>query len=332
MPSTTPFRFILVPVDGSKLAEQAIPTALAIAQRTRAKVRLVLVHHEFQPLMFMEPGEIYIRTRLAIEKADREYLTELVQHLRAEEGKALTSALLKGPVAPTLVEYARDIGADLVVMTSHGRGGVRRAWLGSVADELVRTLEVPLIVVRPSEKGTAPEPISLRKIGVPLDGSSLAEAVLEPVTALARMWDAEISLVQVVRPIGLASDPPLFPTGYSDQETRIRRDVAQDYTQDVVERLRGLGVKATGVVLLGAAIPDTLLHFFHTEGVGLVAMATHGRGGVRRLVLGSVADKLIRAAEVSVMVVRPRSKARRGRGRGGKAKGSFASALVLSTV
>jgi nucleotide-binding universal stress UspA family protein len=275
---------------------------------------LVLVHHDHQALPFADAGEVYTKTLLAIEKADREYLTKLVQRVRTESGRAVTSARLRGPVAPALAQYSREIGADLVVMTTHGRGGLRRAWLGSVADELVRTLKVPTILLRPREQGVAPAAISWKKIGVPLDGSSLAEAVLEPVAALARVWDAEVLLVQVVPPIVLTSEPVFpYPAGFAEQETRIRREAAQDYIQDVAERLRGLDVKTTGVAVLGSGIADTLLSFFQSEGVALAAIATHGRGGVRRLVLGSVADKLVRAAELPVLVVRPTSAPRRGR-------------------
>jgi nucleotide-binding universal stress UspA family protein len=197
-------------------------------------------------------------------------------------------------------------------MTTHGRGGWRRAWLGSVADALVRSLEIPLILIRPSEKTTVAQPTNFDQVVVPLDGSPLAEAVLGPVTALARACDSEVTLVQVVRLIPLASDPPLpFPTGYAEKETQIQRDVAQDYLQDIASRIRESGVKATGQAVIGDGVANTLLDFLHGGRAALVAIATHGRGGVRRLVLGSVADKLIRAAEVPVMVVRPRAVQRR---------------------
>jgi len=287
---------------------------MAIAQRTQASLRLALVHRELNPLLFVEPVDISTRTRLALEKADQDYMSELMQTLRPQLGEGLTLALLKGPIAPTLTKYARDIGADLVVMTSHGRGGLRRAWLGSVADELVRTLERPVIILRPDEKRTTPQPIDLAKIGVPLDGSPLAETVLEPVLALARLWGSEVSLVQVVRPIVLTTDPQLpFPTGYADQQTKIRQSTVQEYIEAVAKRLRADGVKASGTALLGGAVTDTLLEFFHSEKVGLVAISTHGRGGVRRLVLGSVADKLVRAAEMPMLVLRPHTAARRPR-------------------
>jgi len=318
------FQSILVPLDGSPLAEEAIPIALAIAERARSKVKLVLVHH---PLL-MEPGPAYIKLELAMQKADREYLRSVAARLRERLGRALSSAVLQGPVAQTLARYIRELGTDLVVMTSHGRGGVRRAWLGSTTDQLVRTSEVPILVVRAREGNAAEPSVGLTEMLVPLDGSPLAEAVLEPAAALARLWDGEISLVQVVRPVVLTSDPLLpFPSGYADQATAIRREAAQDYIRDVAERLRESGVKASGVAVLGGGIAETLLNLARPERVSLVAVATHGRGGLRRLVLGSVADKLVRAAEVPVLVVRPA--ARRSR-RSSKERNVSVSARTAS--
>ena len=303
------FRAILVPVDGSPLAEQAIPSALAIAERARGKVTFVLVHQVLQPLLLMEPGEVYTRTELAIQTAGREYLRALTEGLRKQTGRTISSAVLKGPAALTLAEYVGAIGADLVVMTTHGRGGFRRAWLGSVADQLIRSLEVPVLVVRPSEHGRGADSVNFGEMLVPLDGSPLAEAILEPAAALARLWDAEISLLQVVSPVVLTRDPPLpWPTGYDEQLTAIREEAAQDYLHDIAERLREQGVKASGLAVIGGGIAETLIDLARPDRVGLVAIATHGRGGLRRLVLGSVADKLVRAAEVPVLVYRPSSR------------------------
>ena len=294
-----------MPLDGSLVAEQAIPFALAIAERARSKVKLVLVHH---PIL-MEPGPAYTKVELAMQKANREYLRSVAARLRERLGRALSSAVLQGPIAQTLAKYIRELSTDLVVMTTHGRGGLRRAWLGSVTDQLIRMSEVPILVVRPREGNAAESAVDLAEILVPLDGSPLAEAALEPAAALARLWDGEMSLVQVVRPVVLTSDPPLpFPTGYADQATGMRRESAQDYIRDVAERLRESGVKASGVAVLGDGIADTLLNLARPERVGLMAMATHGRGSLRRLALGSVADKLVRAAEVPVLVIRPSSR------------------------
>jgi nucleotide-binding universal stress UspA family protein len=304
MSSPGSFQSILVPLDGSPLAEQAIPYAQAIAERARCKLKLVLIH---EPLMLMEPGPAYTKVELAMQKVDREYLNSVTARLRERLGRFVSSAVLQGmPVAQTLATYIRELGADLVVMTTHGRGGLRRAWLGSVADQLIRSSEIPILVVRPAEGGAARREVEIKEVLVALDGSPLAEAALEPATALARLWDAEISLVQVVRPVVLTSNPPLpFPAGYSDQATAFRRETAQDYIRDVAERLRESGVRSTGVAVIGEPVPDILIDLASPERVSLVAVSTHGIGGLKRFVLGSVADKLVRAAEVPVLVLRP---------------------------
>jgi nucleotide-binding universal stress UspA family protein len=316
MSRSASFRSILVPVDGSRLAEQAVPIALAIAELAGSKVRLVLVHQIHQPRVLMEPAHVYTRTEAGLQKTDRDYLRGLVGRVGERMGRAVSSVMLKGTVALTLAEYVREVGADLVVMTTHGRGGVRRAWLGSVTDQLIRTLEVPVLAVRAREGAAPTETVSVPEILVPLDGSPLAEAVLEPAAALARLWGAKVSLVQIVQPVLLATDPaPPFPSGYDEQLTAVQRDAAQDYLRGVAERLREQGIEATGIAVLGGATADTILDLARSERVGLVALATHGRGGVRRLALGSVADKLVRAADVPVLVVRPtgkRSKRRSG--------------------
>lgn len=299
------FRLIIVPVDGSQLAEQALPLAVAIAERARSKVKLVLVHRQLHHGLLESTGE-FARTELAVHQSERNYLKNLLSTVRNRLGRAVSSATLRGPVTPALAEYIRDAGGDLVVMTTHGEGGVRRAWLGSTADQLIRTVQVPVLLVRAAEKGAAQAPAEFGEILVPLDGSPMAEAALEPAAAFARLWDGEISLVQVVAPVSLYADQPLaFPLGFDDRFTEMRRDAAGDYVRDVAERLREAGVKASGVAILGGSVADTLLEIAQPKRTGLVVLATHGRGGARRMVLGSVADKLVRAAQVPVLVVRP---------------------------
>jgi nucleotide-binding universal stress UspA family protein len=302
---TQPVRLqsILVPLDGSELAEQALPIAQAIAERARCKLKLVLVHDR----IILKPGPDYTRLELAMQKADREYLKSVTTAMREQLGRMVSSAVLQGsPVAETLARYTRELGADLVVMTTHGRGGLRRAWLGSVTDQLIRSAEVPVLVIRPGEAGAAPRVWERGEILVALDGSPLAEAALEPAIEVARLWDSELSLVQVVTPITPTSGPHLtFPSGYADQMTATRRESAQDYIRDMAEQIRESGVRASGVAVIGGAAPETLIELADPERVGLIVVATHGLGGLRRMVLGSVADKVVRGASVPVLVVRP---------------------------
>jgi nucleotide-binding universal stress UspA family protein len=309
------FQSILVPLDGSELAEQAIPIAQAIAERARSKLKLVLVHDR---IILVKPGLDYTRLELAMQKADREYLKSVTARVRERLGRLVSSAVLRGlPVVETLARYARELGADLVVMTTHGRGGLRRAWLGSVTDQLIRSTEVPVLVVRPGEARVERPVWEPGEILVALDGSPLAEAALEPAVEVARLWDAELSLVQIVRPILPTDDPRLtLPASYSDQVTAIRRESAQDYIRDVAEGVRDAGIRASGVAVIGNSVPETLIELAEPERVSLMVVATHGLGGLRRMVLGSVADKVVRGANVPVLVVRPT--ARRARRKSGE--------------
>jgi len=304
---TRPFQSILVPLDGSPLAEQIIPLALALARAARSKVRLVLVHQRPLPPVDPQSAELYVSIDLAMRKVEREYLNTLKARLRKSSGLQVSAVTIDGPPGPTLVKYVQDIGADLVAMTTHGRGGLRGAWLGSVADHLIRSLTIPVIVVRDREgTGTLPEPPKIREILVPLDGSRLAEAALAPASAIASLLGAELLLVQVVWPLSARSLLPVpLPSGYDTEVIGIQRKEAQDYLDGLANDLQEQGVSARATVTVGHDVAETLLELAHPQRIDLVAIATHGRGGVKRLILGSVADKLIRGAGPPVLVLRP---------------------------
>ena len=284
------FRSIVVPVDGSSLAEGAIPYALALAERTQSQVRFVLVYPGQYPPLLIDSARVY--------------LTELTERFRPRLGASLSSIILNGPAASSLVQHVRDIGADLVVMTTHGRSGIERAWLGSVADEVIRSIEVPVIVLRPRTDGTVPA-FDMREILVPLDGSPLAETAIGPAAVLANLWDAEMSLVEMVYPVLFTPDPVLpFAGGYDEELTAGKCELAKDYVRDLSGSLRAKGIRASGTALVGPRpVAESLLDLAHPARISLVALATHGRGGLRRLVLGSVADKVVRGAQVPILVI-----------------------------
>ncbi len=292
MSDKTAFHSILVPVDGSILAEAAIPYALTLAERARSKVQFVFV---YQDRFDVEPVELAWQ-----------YLLRVTAQARERLGDSVSSALLHGPVPATLVKQARKIGADLVIMTTHGRGGLERAWLGSVTDQVIRRIGIPVLVIRPADGVAVPEP-KLSEILVPLDGSTLAETALQPAAALARLWDAELTAVQIFYPVPIVAEPHRAVPEMSIQElTAIARASAEEYVRLAAERLRGRGVKASGMVLIGTDGPAQQLRELARPGqVSLIAIATHGRGGIRRFMLGSVTDKLVRTAEVPVLVVPP---------------------------
>ena len=308
--SPRPFRSILVPLDGSPLAEQAIPLALEIARVARSKVRLVLVHQSPPSPFYEESAELYVSIELATRKAERDYLRGLAAQIREHSGLRISAVTLDGSTNHALVKYIQDIGADLVSMTSHGRGGVRGAWLGSVADHMVRRLHVPVIVTRVAE-GVKPSsaPPRIREILVPLDGSPVAEAALAPAARLGELFDAELLLAQVVPPFTAGSLLPVtFAAGYDADIVARQRKGAQDYLQGVAAKLEDRAIRVKTSVVVGQNVSEALIKVAHPERIDLVAVATHGRSGVKRLLLGSVADKLIRAVGAPVLVVRPRKR------------------------
>jgi nucleotide-binding universal stress UspA family protein len=307
-PKATAFTSVLVPLDGSPTAEHALPLAITLVQRVRSKLRLALVHQTLIAPVYAGTEKLYTSIELAVRKSEREYLRGWVDRTRESSGRPVTAVTLTGSIAPALEQYIRDNDVDLVVMATHGRGPRRRFWLGSVADRLVRSLEIPLLLVRPTVAEPVPPPkAQLGDILVPLDGSALAEAILEPATALARAWDVEMALVQVIEPLVFPTDLQMVPAaGYDEKLTAIRRDAANDYLEGMADWLRSEGVRASSAAVLGMGPAEALLDLARPERYGAIALATHGRGGLRRMLLGSVADKLVRAADIPVLVCRPR--------------------------
>jgi nucleotide-binding universal stress UspA family protein len=232
------------------------------------------------------------------------YLDQASQRLAT--GVPVSAALLDGPVAATVAAYAKSSGATLIVMTTHGRGGLERAWLGSVADELVRVSPVPLLVVRP-EPGDAAR--SFRRILVPLDGSAVAEAILIHAVGLARLEaDSELILLDVVQPIASAvwvPDVALTASVAGGDVTRRQEERAREYLNGLARRLEASGLRVRTRVQVATAIAVAILDVARDEQADIVALATHGRSGVMRLALGSVADKVLRGSRLPLLLFRP---------------------------
>ncbi len=151
-PEPLRIRSVMVPLDGSPLAEQALPWAIAIARKARARLRLAMVHRLALLSPLADTVGLYTKVELAVRKSQRDYLHDTAGRVKAEAAIQVATAILEGEPAPALAGYAKETGADLVVMTTHGRGRLERAWLGSVTDELMRTLGVPMPVIRPGER------------------------------------------------------------------------------------------------------------------------------------------------------------------------------------
>ena len=301
-------RSVLVPLDGSAFAEQALPWATLVARAARARLRLALVHQPPEPPPAdRRSRQLYTRVELSLRKSQREYLRGVAARIKSGGALQVATAMLEAPPGPAIAAYVRDVGVDLVVMTTHGRGGLERAWLGSVADHLVRALETPVLLIRPTE-GTVPRP-EAGVILVPLDGSPRAEAALPPAMALARVLGARLTLLQSVMPAPLMTDAPTpYSVAVDDELSAVNRELARDYLEDVAGRVTAAGIPASAVAVLSASPVDAIRAAARAADVGMIALATRGRSGVRRMVLGSVADKLVRTSELPVLVTRPRGR------------------------
>ncbi|HEY0603593.1 MAG TPA: universal stress protein [Herpetosiphonaceae bacterium] len=302
-------RTILVPLDGSAFGEAALPAAQAIADQTQATLHLALVHIPVYSGYIDGVAILDDNGDMAGRAQEQAYLQLVQQRLTADGQPAPSIKLLDGPVPATLGAYAVAINADLVVMTTHGRGGLARFWLGSVADGFVRHSHVPVLLIHPSATSSvsneSPQ-IPLRKICIALDGSPHAEQVLAPTLALDGEGAAEYLFVQIVDALVVASSP-FTPELLQHQSAVIaqRQAEAQQYLERLATPLRDQGYQITTRVIVDSQPALAILRAAREHSSDLIALATHGRGGVQRLLLGSVADKVLRAADRPVLVYRP---------------------------
>ena len=302
------FTKLLVPLDRSSLAEQAIGPAAAIARACHAGIDLVLVH---EPFPFVGYSEVL---RDSDEwAAEHTYVEKMAAELTAKASVPTTSVVLRGAAAEMICARAKEAGCDLVVMTSHGRTGFSRTWLGSVADAVMRHASIPVLMLRPTEgpatRTAAEQPF--KHVLVTLDGSALAADILPAATALAQASGASLTLLRVVPPVPLIVpiDPalpiPNVPLIPDEAATRWLVDETRKELQEIAQRRReecGVAVDAHVVVNQHAAA--AIIDFVRAHEIDVVAMSTHGRGASRWL-LGSVADKVLRASGVPVLLRRP---------------------------
>jgi nucleotide-binding universal stress UspA family protein len=309
------YRSLLVPLDGSDFGEHALPVAMSIVRRLGGALQIVHVHVPVWGV-YAELGALYDETTdRTLRERDRAYVDAVVQRIAAVADIPCSSALLGGPVAEAISQHASTTGSDLVVMTTHGRGALARFWLGSVADALVRQASVPILFVRPQEAAPdlAQEPV-LRRVLIALDGSELAEQVLEPVLALGASTQAEYTLFRAVK-----QRTPLSYDATSARVSGLRESLlkqlqeidrqewteAQNYLERLAERLRGRSLTVQTRVVSHEQPATAILDDVQKSPVELIALATHGRGGLKRLLLGSVADKVLRGGTTPMLMYRP---------------------------
>jgi nucleotide-binding universal stress UspA family protein len=283
---------ILVPLDGSALAEQALPFAERVARVAQSRVILARVVPAF--------SAAETSTEASIALTAREYLEEIASRLRRAES-TVEVVVPKGDAAAQIVGAVAAHGADLIIMSTHGRSGIGRWLYGSVADAVIRLARVPVMLIPSDVSG--PWPTDRRfQIVVPLDGSLLSEAVLGPAVELATRLDAEVILAEVVTWPPLVYSDPIELLPYDPEEQLAE---ARGYLADVATRLRNTGASVRCLADVGRTPAETIVRLARDEHADLIAMATHGRSGVARVVLGSTTTGTLKHAGIPLLIVRP---------------------------
>jgi len=298
---------ILVPLDGSRLAEQALSCAMTLGRGLPAKLilfRAVSIPSDVQESLDkagLKAGPLMER----LETDANEYL-EAMSHLLPKTGPSFSHVVRHGLAADAILDFLEQSDIQLIVMASHGYTGIKRWTHGSVAERVLQSASVPVLLVRAKEGVSEglPEASPCRRILVPLDGSKVAEQVLPAITPIAKSLGCEMTLFQV--PIIYASGSLIgewYMPLHGNFETADQD--ARDYLDRVSSSLNKQGIKVSTATWVGA-VAESIIDYAKVNDVDLVAMCTHGRTGLARWALGSVADRVLRAGDKPILLVRAR--------------------------
>jgi nucleotide-binding universal stress UspA family protein len=302
------FKRILVPLDGSPRAELILSQVARILRRQDAEILLLRVVDV--PAQIGRVNMAPVRAA-QLEEAQK-YIQDQTRRLR-ERGARVDGLVVEGYPPLAILEIARLKGATLIAMSTHGRTGFARWAMGSVAEMVARTSEVPLLLVRSfrrTPKGDlephVPEELPFRRILVPVDGSPASMDILGPALEFAQLYDSSALVLHVETPFVPPSPilpgmevalPLMVPSATLSAEDEATAAAAERFTQAglQVTRLTTVGEPASEIVDLSV-----------NRGMDLIALGTHGRTGLERWALGSVAERVLRSTEVPLLLVRTR--------------------------
>jgi nucleotide-binding universal stress UspA family protein len=295
---------VLVPLDGSPLADAAVPRASELARRTCSSLHLVRVHQPIGPIVGPEqalfPSDGTLDAQL--EEAERAWLFTRAGEIRTATGVQVTAEFRVGFPVDEISATARGRDVNAIVCTTHGSGGWAPQWLGSVADGLIRQAGCPVLAM--SEAAVA-RPPGVAKMLVLLDGSDVASAILPAARWVSHAFGAQVELLRIVQvpwigdgPIGIETSDA-DPFGLDEEARSAKRQL-----DEVAAGLRGEGFGVGTVVKVSHDPGRAILEHIEQVNPDLVALATHGRG-LSRLFVGSVANKVLRAGGRPMLCLRP---------------------------
>ncbi len=281
---------ILLPLDGSREAESVLPYLRDLAPRFGSRVHVLGIG-------------IGSRTR-RVNRLLEDYISRIALSLCSDKIQA-EPVILYGTAADKILDFAIEKEIDLIIMATHGRSGISRWWMGSVAEKVISEASAPVLLVRsrrPKRSETTWGLGFLDKILAPLDGSDIGEAALPYIETLAVAAKSSVSLLQVISPPGTV-EASLFGGPDWRKLVKAMHDAGENYLNGVAKRLNGKGIATTYEVASGDPA-DKIVEYAENNRISLIAMSTHGRTGLARWVLGSVTDKVLHGATVPVLLVR----------------------------
>lgn len=296
---------VLTPLDGSRFGEAALPFASAISSRVGWDLHLLHVHVPDPLRRKIQAGRgaaglVPGKNMDWALRAREAYLEGTAERFGLQVGSMAALQAGREGVSSTIRSHAESLSTDLIVMSTHGRTGVERFWLGSVADALARGTRVPVFLVRSVAEGASRHRMSqVRRVLVPLDTSPVGEQILGPVLQLAPVLDWRVSLLHVV-PTRVLFGARSYPVLAGDIVQRHRR--ATEYLRGVAARFRERDVPVDLQVVEREDPSRAIVEEAHREAADLVAMASHGRGGLTRAILGSVTDGVISRSSLPLLV------------------------------
>ncbi len=298
------FNRILVPLDGSKTAEQALPYARYLAQGLSVPIELLAAvdtesfsaHGEIDkthPVIMVQEEEV--------ERAES-YLQSIAGNL---SGLMVTRSVKRGYAGELIIDEASKDEGILITMATHGRSGLRRWLLGSTAEKVLRGAANPVLLVRANEKAENLVAASFKTVIVPLDGSRLAESILPSVVALAKALSLDVVLIRAFRiPANMYAGGEGYYGIDLDNDRKEFEAEARDYLKEKQHELTALGVSRVSMACPEGFSADEIIALGQKTDGALIAMCTHGRSGVTRWAMGSVTETVLRHASAPVLCSR----------------------------
>jgi nucleotide-binding universal stress UspA family protein len=296
---------ILIPLDGSTTAEKVLPYARYLAVRLKIPIELLAVIDIAEMAAHLSADTARFLDTL-IEDGVKRSTIYLGNVARTFPGSNAKISVKRGRAEEVIIARGAADPAMLITMATHGRSGLNRFLLGSVAEKVLRGTSNPLLLVRATEEAKSDGEAMLKSIIVPLDGSELAESVLPMVASLAKKLDLEIELFRAYHiPHSVyAGDEGYFSGNYNELIDGVR-DEAVEYLDKKATELKNLGVAKVSCLTKESFAGDEIISLGKKTPDNLIAMCSHGRSGVRRWVLGSVAETVVRHSGEPVLITRP---------------------------